>query len=169
MERSRRPRKTDEENFRGDVKDNGVQPETKERSKGMEIDTSEWGDLSDIPELKVLPDGTTARIRIKSVKYTHVDNGQSRAVVYFTVPSEPLFKDSNQTVFFPSRRFQDEKDFIMSQRRLKYFLECFNIPYGNGQPTNPERDWPGCEGNVILSVVEQEGFDTKNGIKTYLS
>lgn len=133
-------------------------------------------EISEAPELKILPAGSEVKARIVKIVSGTVDSESSDYYdcdwysVTFDVPDEllcPMFND-----FFwdlASRDKLSPKQEQAALRHFRNFAEAFGIDYS--RPFSWEDDLPGSEGWMILKIVKDKTgeYPDKNGVSKYVS
>jgi hypothetical protein len=189
-QRTRKPRLTDEENFRGDLQTREEKVATnkllEEASKeedfspahfkvekdgrvipmtGNRIDPSAWG-LGDIPEPAVLDDGTEAKVRIVSVRDAETND---QKIPYWRVtlevPDEPLVKDFSHNLYKPHEGQSKKQDFN-TKYAIQNFMKAFNLDMTNS--FDPFTDWIGEEAWAIVGMREDKDYGKQNSIRKWI-
>jgi hypothetical protein len=191
MPTPRRPRKTDDENFRGvespspeetnTLKEENYKPEppvrlqtpesgqtiATEKSHSMSmIDPSEWN-LEEAAELETLPSGSEVCLRILSVRKSEYGNEDDGFTEYwqptFEVVDMLSVRDFTHFLNVPNKRTMTPKQFQQAQYNLKVWMQWLRMDLST--PFNPVEDWPGMEGWAILSVKENAEYGKQNFVK----
>lgn len=174
MPRKNRSAKPTDEDFRADLGEPNLMkgPQKAEEPKSTVtngaksmpvIDFSEY-DLDNLPELKILPAGTEAKLRILEVSVKPDKNGDNMMQVRLDVADEPLVKEVYWQCHFPSRSMT-EKRVIMLKRFLSEFCEAFEI---DKTASNDTSEWLGREGWAILGVRSDPKYGDSNEINRFL-
>lgn len=137
------------------------------------LDTSGW-DLEDSYDPIALPEGTECQLRILDVILGKDKNGMEFIMPRFEIIEQPLAKDFTHFLHVPTEEINpetgkpkmDKKTLNRAKRAMLHFFECFDIEPG---VFDPEDDWPGLEGWVILSYSNDPQYGEQNRIKQLLS
>ena len=127
------------------------------------IDFSEF-DLDNIPELKILPAGTEAKLRILDVATKPDKNGDLMLNVRMDIADEPEVKDVYWQCHFP-KGSMGEKRVAMLRQFLSNFCEAFDI---DKTAANDTSDWLGKEGWAILGVRSDAKYGDSNEVNRFL-
>jgi hypothetical protein len=186
----RKPRLTDESNFRGDLLEEGEKKTINEKLEdasreedltpsnykvhsngkvekmaGSLIDPSDWG-LGDIPEPEVLDDGTEVKVRITSVRDARTKDGD---VPYYRVtlevPDNPLVKDFSYNVYRPYEG-QSENQAHDTKYKFQQFMRAFRMDMS--RPFDPETDWISEEAWCIVSMKEDKEYGKQNQVRKWI-
>lgn len=122
-------------------------------------------ELDSVPELKVLPAGTEARVRILEVNITTDRNRDDMLVVRMDVSDEPLVKEIYWRCHMPNARSMTEKRVIMLRRILSDFCDAFAL---DKTADHDPSDWLGKEGWSILSVRTDPKYGDQNEIARWI-
>ena len=125
--------------------------------------------FDNVPELKLLDDGTEISLRIKSVKEVPIkaEPSKNQYKVIFDDPSDLLVDDIINYLPMPTQadREEDEKAYAKAVGRLRDFVKCFGVDVTGGVNSD---DFPGREGDCIVGVENDPVFGTKNVIKRFV-
>jgi hypothetical protein len=127
------------------------------------IDFSEF-DLDNIPELKILPAGTEAKLRILDVATKPDKNGDLMLNVRMDVADEPAVKEVYWQCHFP-KGSMPEKRVAMLKQFLLNFCEAFEI---DRTAANDTSEWLGKEGWAILGVRSDTKYGDSNEVNRFL-
>jgi hypothetical protein len=145
-------------------------PTANRSSKMPVIDMSSWEDFSNIPELKILPEGSEVKLRILEVSGGVNTNGEDYIRLRLDVVGEPLVKEVSYPISFPSpanKAKLSEKRFYYSQREWGLMLKAFEIS-GSQLDTS---DWPGKEAWAMLGVQSDKTgrYPDQNIVRRWLA
>lgn len=150
-------------------KEQVIRKETNERNRTMAtINPSEWN-LDDAEEPVVLPAGTEAKVRIISVRIgrTAIEKGSMQYIQpTVEICDEPMAKDFGIYLGLPEPTKMTPKALQRTKWTLKCFYECFKI--STSGESNPQEDWLGLEGWVVLGVQENPGYGQQNNVAEYI-
>jgi hypothetical protein len=132
-------------------------------SKMPIIDFTEY-DLDNLPELKILPAGTEAKLRILEVSVKPDRNSDNMLQVRLDVADEPLVKEVYWQCHFPSGSMTEKRG-IMLKRFLAEFCEAFDI---DKTASNDTSEWLGREGWAILGVRSDAKYGDSNEVNRFL-
>lgn len=125
-------------------------------------------EISDAPELKILPRGSEVKARIINVNEGISDkNGAQWYMPVFDVPSDPLVNEF--TDFFWDLSDRDKLDLKAATRALakfKNFANAFGLDYS--RPFDWMDDLINLEGWVILGVRKTDEYGDQNTISKYV-
>jgi hypothetical protein len=127
------------------------------------IDFSDMG-LDDLPELKILPAGTEAKLRILDVSIKPDRNGDEMLQIRLDVADEPNVKEVYWQCHFPKASMNDKRVFMLKQF-LSGFCEAFEIDKTAANDTN---DWVGKEGWAILGVRSDPKYGDSNEVTRWV-
>lgn len=114
------------------------------------------GDLSQVPELTTLPDGTEVELKIVSAEVkTSTNTGGKFLSVLFDPIEHPNVKMINHVMMLPTPN-DDEKKRNSRLRAIRSFYEAFNIP------TSGTVDLSTVIGNTGWAILREED-DTEYG------
>lgn len=125
------------------------------------------GQISEAPELEVLPRGTEVKARIVNVRTGIDKNDFSYFMPVFDVPAEPLVKEFSD--FFTDLVDLDklgEKAQAGALRKIRIFGEAFGIDWS--KPFDFE-EFIGLEGWVILGISKSDEYGEQNSVDRYVS
>jgi len=150
--------------MRGPQEDEETKPSVINRSGKMPIiDFTEY-DLDNLPELKILPAGTEAKLRILEVSIKPDKNSDNMLQIRLDVSDEPLVKEVYWQCHLPTRNMT-EKRVIMLKRFLSEFCEAFEI---DKTASNDTSEWLGREGWAILGVRSDQKYGDSNEVNRFL-
>lgn len=156
----RKPRITDEENFRGDQ----TTPRVNGKGSHMPmIDPSELG-MEDIHDTYTMPDGKEAQLRILQVSRQSRDDGQIYYVCTHEIVGEDYAEEVADFIYMPHEA-QTPKQRNKTKIRLRDYTDCFRLNIKSA--FNPVDDWPGAEGWVMLGVRDDAKYGKRNTIKEF--
>jgi len=127
------------------------------------IDFSEY-DLGNIPELKILPAGTEAKLRILDVSTKPDRNNDLMLQVRMDVADEPEVKEVYWQCHFPKGNMPPKRVAMLKQF-LSDFCEAFGI---DKTASNDTSDWLGKEGWSILGVRSDAKYGDSNEVNRFL-
>ena len=127
------------------------------------IDFSEYK-LDEIPELRVLPAGTEAKLRILDVTVSPDKNNDLMMAVRLDVADEPDVKEVYWRCHFPKQSFGATRVEMLT-RFLAMFCEAFDI---DKTASNDTSDWLGKEGWAILGVRTDQKYGDSNEVSRWL-
>jgi len=127
------------------------------------IDFSEY-DLENIPELKILPAGTEAKLRILDVSTKPDRNNDLMLQVRMDVADEPEVKEVYWQCHFPKGSMAPKRVAMLKQF-LSDFCEAFGI---DKTASNDTSDWLGKEGWSILGVRSDAKYGDSNEVNRFL-
>jgi hypothetical protein len=170
----RKPRLTDEENFRADKEEKEdltpshykVHSSGKvEKMAGNMIDPTDWN-LGDIPEPEVIPDGDEVKVTITSVIDAETKTG---SIPYWRVTLEvmdqPLVKEFSHNLYKPFEG-QTPKQSFNSKYRIQEFMRAFNLDMS--RPFDPEIDWIGESAWCIVNMREDKEYGKQNQVRKWI-
>jgi hypothetical protein len=189
-QKPRKPRLTDESNFRGDLLEEGEKRNINEqleetsmeedlspsnwnvhptrgttKMSGNMIDPTEWG-LGDIPEPEVLEDGEEVKVTIISVREASTKDGN---IPYYRITLEvsdqPLVKDILHQLY-KVREDQSAKQKYNTKYIFQQFMRAFSLDMS--QKFNPEIDWLGESAWCIVSMKESSEYGKQNQIRKWI-
>lgn len=119
----------------------------------------DFADLETVVDIPPLPDNWYGQVAIRAVRQSPTwlqirlepsKNPYCKDIIHFlNLPQGDI----------PPKKLQDAK------YKLREFMECFGI--GTAEEMNPEADWIGSEGWVILGLTEHKKYGWQNWIKTF--
>jgi hypothetical protein len=189
-QKPRKPRLTDESNWRGDLpteeeaiatnkaledasREEDLSPShykvhssgKVEKMSGNMIDPTQWG-LGDIPEPEVLEDGNEAKVRITSVRDAKTKEGDIPYYrVMLEVPDNPLVKDFSYNVYRPYDG-QTPKQSFNTKYQFQQFMKAFNMDMS--RPFDPETSWVSEEAWCIVSMKEDKEYGKQNQVRKWI-
>lgn len=130
------------------------------------IDFSDY-DLDNAEELKALHEGWQGQIRILSAETRINKNGQPFIIVRFEPLNEPTAKDFT-VLFNLTHSSLTPKQNTSNRWNLKLFMQCFGLDASRAY--DPERDWIGAEGYVILGTKDNgDQYGIQNTINKFIA
>jgi hypothetical protein len=125
-------------------------------------------EISDAPEPKCLPAGSTVRARIISVRSGISDKNDCKWYMpVYEVPEDPMVIEFNDFFWELDKTKLDGKQFQRALHQFKTFAAAFDIDYS--RPFDWETDLIGKEGTIILGFKKDDEFGDKNTVKKYLA
>jgi len=124
-------------------------------------------DVNDAVEPIVIEAGQEVRVRVTSVRTGDDKNGKPYVMPVFEVPDEPNAKDFSDFMYSPDKGKLSAKELAKAKWKMKTFFDATG--FDNSRPFDPEDDWIGLEGWVIVGVSKSEEYGEQNTIRKYLS
>ena len=131
-------------------------------------------EIKNVPEPVIIKKGTEVKARIILVKTGVVDKedsdyqGFSYFSVTYDIPDEPLAKEFNDFFWGLENKGQmTEKDYLRALRKFRNFAVAFGIDFS--RPFDPEDDFPGKEGWLIVGIKTSDEYGAQNTVQKYLS
>ena len=134
------------------------------------IDMSSWEDFNNVPELKILPAGSTVKVKLMEVVPTVAGTSKADMIrLRLDIVGEPLAREVSHPLTLPSpgnKSKVTEKQWYYTQVGWKRFLDAFEV---HGAQLDLS-DLPGRETWVILGVQSDKSgqYGDQNVISRWL-
>ena len=124
--------------------------------------------FDDVYDFENFQDGEQATVRIKSAETKLSKANKPMLVVVVEDPTNPRIDDIYNYMLLPTAemRTEDPKSWNKRAMRMRDFYECFGID--SSQPLEVDKDMPGLEGDVIMSLENDDEGNPRNTIKKFV-
>jgi hypothetical protein len=125
-------------------------------------------EIKDAPEPYILQKGEEVKVRITNVRVGESE-GRPYWIPMYEVPDQPManeFSDFFWTLSSDNKEILTRKQWERNIYNTKCFLECFGVDLT--KPFDPEEDFIGLEGWVIVGVKSSEEYGDQNTVRKYI-
>jgi len=125
----------------------------------------------DVPDLRVIPEGTEVLLTIKEAKFTvKEESGNKFIQLKLADMGDPSVKKVYENIFLP--RDDDDEDKKQNKlRRIKQFCEAFQVDLNQCEVNDATKEIQalvGASGWVIVSVDTDSQYGESNNIARYI-
>lgn len=124
--------------------------------------------FDDVYEPELFDDGQEVELTIKAAKMQQSKSGKNQ-VLHVTLYSPEEYRISPFTEYLviptDADKAEDPAKYNNMKRRLQSFFGCFGLQASGVQPEN---DFPGATGVVIIGLSEDEQYGKQNRVRKYV-